>query len=526
MVRIGTRLAVWAILVAHLAVAAVCTAEEVASRNELRAEMIARVDAILAARWAEAGVAPAPPTTDAEFLRRAYLDLTGVIPKVADVRAFLADTRPDKRARLVERLLATPGHATHMANTWRNIMLPGNVSIEQIQNVVGVQNWLREQFVDNKRYDRVVGDLVVATGGGTTGPALYYTAMELQPEKLAASTARIFLGLQIDCAQCHDHPFDHWKQADFWGYAAFFAQLQQPTMMAPGVPVRLVDLDRGEVKLPDTDEVVAPRYPGGDAVPPTDAGSRRQQLAIWMASRENPYLPRAAVNRVWAHLFGRGLIEPVDDLRRDNPASHPELFDELTEYFVRTEFDLREMLGMLASTRAYQLSSRVTDQPPPPELFAAMAIKPLTAEQLYDSLERALLRTNQENGPFGVLGAGLFNPRRQAFVGKMQSQSRSATEYSGGVLQALTLMNGNDAAEASTATQSGLLAALDTPFFSDEERLQILFLSTLSRMPGAEEQVELGQYVRGNGDSAGSSAEALSDVLWALLNSAEFALNH
>lgn len=508
-----------------LAFSSLVTAGENSSREQRRAAMSARVDAVLAARWEEARVTPSPPATDAEFLRRAYLDLTGVIPKVAEVRAFLADSRPDKRSQLVESLLASPGHATHMANTWRNILLPGNLTIEELQNVGGVQNWLRDQFIDNKRYDRVVGDLLVATGGGSSGPALYYTAMELQPEKLAASTARIFLGLQIDCAQCHDHPFDHWKQADFWGYAAFFAQLQQPAMMAPGVPVRLVDRTSGDVKLPKTDEVVPPKYPSGSAVPATDAGSRRQQLAIWMSSRDNPFLPRAAVNRVWAHLFGRGLVDPVDDLRRDNPASHPELFEELTQYFVQTEFDLRELLRMLAGTQAYQLSSRVGDQLPPPELFAAMAIKPLTAEQLYDSLERALLRGSPAAGMFAGPGDRLFNPRRLAFVGKMQSQSRSATDYSAGVLQALTLMNGTDAAEASDANQSGLLAALKAPIFNDQERLEILVMATLSRLPSPEEQAEFSEYLR-NGDLGGSSEQALSDVLWALLNSAEFALNH
>lgn len=489
-------------------------AEQLAARDRI----IARIDELIQARWQAVGATPAGPTTDEEFLRRVYLDLTGVVPPVADARAFLADTGPDKRARLVDALLESPAHATHMANTWRNVMLPGSVSVEEMANVAGVQNWLRSQFIDNMRYDRMVGDLLVATGGGQSGPALYYTAMELQPEKLAASTARIFLGLQIECAQCHDHPFDHWKQQDFWGYAAFFAQLRRPNMMVPQAAVALVDLPEGEVKLPESEVVVAPRYPTRQ--PPNDPslGTRRQQLAVWMASRDNPYLARAAVNRAWAQLFGRGLVEPVDDLGEHNPPSHPELFAELVGYFVDSGFDYRELLRTLARTRSYQLSSRPAgDEVAAPELFASMAVKPLTAEQLYDSLSRALARPAVALA--SVNGNRLFDQERQSFVARMQSQARSATDYDVGVPQALTMMNGNLVSGA-TSVGSGILGAIASPLFDDRERLEILFLATLSRMPTDAERALFEQ------QAGGETAAAHADLLWALLNSAEFTLNH
>ena len=511
-----------------LFVSGLCLAaeNEPADPAAARATMIRQIDARIAEKLKSAGMEAAPPADDAEFLRRVYLDLTGVVPRVAEVRAVLADTRPDKRARLIDSLLESPAHATHLANTWRNIMLPGDLNLEQINNVVGVQNWLRQRFVENLRYDNLVSDLLVATDGNELGPALYYTSLDLAPEKLAASTARIFLGLQIECAQCHDHPFDKtWRQPDFWGYAAFFARIKA----ADGQPLAMVrsitDSDQGEVKLPDTEDVVLPKYPGGAAPDSGELGTRREQLAIWMASRDNPYLPRAGVNRVWHHLFGRGLVEPVDDIGPHNAASHPELFEELTQYFIRSGFNLRELYRTLANTEAYQRTSRWTsDKEPPPELFATMAVKTVTAEQLYDSLNRVLNRQPQAMFPGQNVSSSLLDPRRLAFIAKMEAGGRSPLEYQAGILQALTSMNGGETSEATDSGRSPLLGALEAPFLADADRVETMFLATLSRLPTEEERsVFVGHLEK---SSPGERQKAWSNILWALVNSAEFALNH
>lgn len=490
-----------------------------------RAAMIRKIDERINERLAAAKLPPAKLADDGEFLRRVYLDLTGVVPRVSEVREFLADQRPDKRARLIDKLLDSPAHATHLANTWRSIMLPGGLNIEQIQNVVGVQNWLRARFVDNLRYDNMVSELLVATEGDDVGPALYYTSLDLAPEKLAGSTARIFLGLQIECAQCHDHPFDKWTQTDFWGYAAFFARLQRPSDANPGMMARLVDLDTGEVKHPKTEEVVSPKYPGGINPDAGEAGTRRVQLAIWMASRDNPYLPRAGVNRVWAHLFGRGLVEPVDDLGPHNKPSHPELFEELTAYFVDSGFDLRELFRTLANTQAYQRTSAWTaEKAAPPELYAHATVKTLTAEQLYDSLNRVLSRKPQAMFPGQLAGSPLLDPQRQAFIAKMQSVARSPLDYQAGILQALTQMNGADIAEATDPGRSPLVGALQAPIFGDEDRIKALVMATLSRQPSEEELSLFTAHVEKHSPS--EKQKGLSDILWALLNTAEFSLNH
>ena len=497
-------------------------ADEAAERDASRAQMVARIDELVAQRWMLEQAEAAALSDDSEFVRRIYLDLTGVIPRVAEVREFLADARPDKRQQLIERLLASPRHATHLANTWRQIMVPGGLDLEELPNVAGVQNWLRRQFAQNMRYDRIVSDFLVASGGGESGPALYYTSLELKPEKLAASTARIFLGLQIECAECHKHPFDHWTQEDFWSYAAFFARLQQSDMQRGPTDVSLVDLDTGDVKLPDSETIVPPRYPDGQTVDTSAAGTRRVQLAIWMASRDNPYLAKAAVNRVWSHLFGRGLVEPVDDLGPHNPASHPELFEELTAYFVASGFDLRELLRTLTHTRTYQLSSRTASEQPAPELFAAMAIKTLTAEQLFDSLNQIVGGRTAEIPNFFALRSNLFDQNRLAFVGKMQMRGGNATEFDAGVLQALTLLNGSETSGATQPDQSSVLVALDSPLFNAEERIDTLFLGTLARLPTDAERQVFSEHVTASDDSKA----ALGDILWALLNSAEFTLNH
>ena len=404
-------------------------------------------------------------------------------------------------------------------------MLPDGSSSQQVIEAARLQDWLRTQFADNMRYDRVVADFFLSEDD-QVGPQFFYTSQQLSPEKLGASSARFFLGLQIECAQCHDHPHDRWTQKDFWGLAAFFAQLRQLQQSQPTRPVQLVDLEQGEVTLPDSDTVVQPKFPGVAMAKETGGGTRRMQLAVWMASRDNPYVARTAVNRVWHHLFGRGLVEPVDDFGQHNPPSHPQLLEELASFFVKTGFDLRELCRALAYTKAHQLTSRsdVSSQSRP-ELFARMAIKPLTAEQFYDSMNRSLVRRAPPTQPNNPTNNPLFDSHRQNFVAKMPSAVRSATEYQSGILQALTLINGDDIAAATDPAQGALLRASEAPIFTDEERIETLFLATLSRVPTSDERSLYLGHVQA-ADSDKDRRRALSDVLWALLNSVEFAMNH
>lgn len=494
------------------------------SQSAARSTMVQRIDQLLAAPWAAEGIEPAAVADDAEFLRRVCLDLTGVIPPVAQARAFLADPAPDKRSRLVDQLLNSPGYATHMATVWRNRLLPRGIETAQVQSAIGLEDWLRRQFLENLRYDNLVADFLVAEGDGQSGPALYYTSLELKPEKLASSSARLFLGLQIQCAECHDHPFDRWTQRDFWGYAAYFAQLEPPRDERPDL-VRVMDRMDGEVVLPGSDERILPRFPGAAQQPSDGLGTRRSQLAIWMASRDNPYLARAAVNAAWAQLFGRGLVHPIDDHSAQNPPSHPELLDELARYFVDSGFDLQELFRTLASTTAYQRTSVWVGEPPAEHLFARMLPKTLTPEQLYNCVERAAAFPVRQLPAGQATNNPLADPQRLDFLLRMQSPARDALDYQAGLPQALVLMNGPHLSAATDPETSPLLRALEAPFFTDSQRLELLLLATLTRFPTTDEQQVLLQHVSENGPPA-AARQAWSDVAWALLNSAEFATNH
>jgi hypothetical protein len=488
--------------------------------------MAARIDERLAAHWQSAAIEPSPPASDAEFLRRVYLDLTGKIPTVSEARKFLDDDAPDRRARIVAELVARPAHATHLANTWTQFLLPQDAAVAQFGGGYQFHAWLSNKFVDNVPYDAIVRELLLAEGQfNQSGATLFYYALELKPEEIAASTSRAFLGVQIQCAQCHDHPHDHWTQRDFWAYAAFFARLQQPANAQQVFGTVVREIETGEVKLPETDEVVPPRYLGGDEATAVEGTTRRQQLAAWLASTDNPYFARASVNRVWSQMFGRGIVDPADDLGQHNAPSHPELLDELAAYFVRTKFDLRGLFQTLALTQAYQRSSAGSAESSPlPSSFARMAIKTLSAEQLYDCLAQATAKREMVGNQF-VGNRQFFDQNRQAFINKFRAPTAGLTEYQSGIPQALTLMNGTDVRSATDLETSDILISLTAPFFSDQQRIDVLFLATLSRRPTADEQRQFGDYVAAQTDPA-DKRKALGDILWALVNSAEFSLNH
>ena len=287
-------------------------------------ELSRRVDDELAALWSSNGIRPVGPSSDPEFMRRVYLDLTGRIPSVFEAQEFLEDSSPDRRERLVDRLLAHRDHATHLAAVWREILLPSDVDLSRVGGPVKFEEWLAVRFAENRSYDQIVRDILLAEGRvAESGPLLFYAALKLNPEELAARTSRAFLGMRMECAQCHDHFFDDISQHDFWSFAAFFARISRPRgkmeMTSPVLAVR--DNQQGDVTIPETDEVVPPRLPlsAVEVQDTPDGPSRREQLVDWLTAQNNGHFARATVNRVWAHLFGRGLVEPVDDMRPANP---------------------------------------------------------------------------------------------------------------------------------------------------------------------------------------------------------------
>jgi hypothetical protein len=401
----------------------------------------------------------------------------------------------------------------------------------------GFQLWLRQQLADNAGYDRLVRSLLtmpfdgdprrqeVFQKIGEPSPVAFYLAKEMKAENLAASTSRLFLGVRLECAQCHNHPFAAWKREQFWAQAAFFAGLQRQEQEGFVLPKRELT-DVRELAVPGTERVVQAQFLDGTEPRWKLRTGARETLADWVTAPENPFFARAAVNRLWAHFFGTGLVEPVDDFGEDHPPSHPELLDGLARQFAAHRFDLKFLIRAVTASRAYQLSSRATHpSQDDPRLFARMALRGLSPEQLYDSLAAATgLRDPVPAGqrPFAAFLAN--NPRAE-FLAKFASQDRP-TEAQTSVLQALALMNGKVVGDVTSLERGETLAAVaDAPFLDTRQKVETLYLATLSRLPRPEESDRLVRYVAGGGPRRNPRA-ALADVLWALLNSTEFVLNH
>ncbi len=503
------------------------------SRSDDVQALAVKIDELIAARWAGKEVKPAAPADDAEFLRRVYLDLAGRIPRVSDARAFLADRTPDKRQRLVQRLLNGPNYVNHFTNVWRAQILPPSNN-QQLQFLLpSFEVWLRSRIRDNVPYDQMVRELLtvpVAFGNGRAvrqpfnqgaepTPIAYYQANEFKPENLAASTSRMFLGVKLECAQCHNHPFANWSRKQFWEYAAFFAGIQSQGGNVVGGQERAAVR---ELKIAGTDQVVQARFLDGTNPQWGSNANTRATLAEWMTRGVNPFFARAAANRLWAHFFGIGLLEPIDEPGDDNPPSHPELLDEMARQFAAHQFDVKFLIEAIMASKTYQRSSVAAGaEPSDPRLFAQMALKGLTAEQLYDSISEA---TGLREQP--ATNQRFFNPTaRGDFLAKFASQDKR-TEQQTSILQALALMNGKYIADATSLDRSEVLAAvLDAPFLDTAQRLETLYLATLTRLPRPAESERFVKYVQ-SGGPRGDARAALTDVFWVLLNSSEFILNH
>ncbi|MGZ0169352.1 MAG: DUF1553 domain-containing protein [Planctomycetales bacterium] len=496
-----------------------------------------QIDDLIAKEWSENDVVSASPSDDSEYLWRVWLDIAGKIPTAADSQDFIDEKSNDKRRRLVDELLNGPNYVVNSANFWRAVLIPDADTNFNVRFMLpAFESWLRQRLDENKAYDELVSEILTTPMSGTNAfrnrntlsPIAFYESKEIKPESLAAATSRMFLGIRIECAQCHDHPFDTWEQNDFWGYAAFFAAMQrEPQRGNNGLLSQLKELfSRRTLKVPGTDEVVKATFLAGEAPKIPTGTSARMMLADWMTSKENPYFARTAANRVWGHFFGIGIVDPVDDFSELNPPSHPELLDLLATELVDHEFDMKFLVRAIIASRAYQLSSSVRskDDDTDPRLFSRMAVKGMTAEQLYNSIAQAV----GTHETFEESQRGRFRgmTTRSQFIEQFSDSNSSPTERQTSVLQALSMMNGRLVNDATGLESSRTIAGiLDYPGFDDSRRVEALFLATLNRRPRPEELERFVKYVEAEGADKESS-RAVSDVFWTLLNSSEFSLNH
>ncbi len=489
------------------------------------------VDDKLVAKWKDLGLVPSPGCSDEEFFRRIHLDTLGTLPTPAEVKAFLADASPDKRAQAIDRALERPEFVDYWALKWGDLL---RINRDQLgeKGMWSFHNWVRAALRANRPVDALARDIITAEGSTfTEGPANFYRVGR-DASDWAETTSQVFLGVRMQCAKCHHHPFEKWSQDDYYGMAAFFVRLSTKRSQEFGI-------FGGEtvVHLRPTGEQTHPRK--GSIVPPhpfdgpvmDDPFDRRRQLADWLTAKDNRFFARNLVNRFWGYYMGRGLVEPLDDLRATNPASNGELLDALAQDFVQHGFDLKHLLRTIMKARAYQLSS--TKAPgnaadAANTYFARYMIKRLTAEQLADALDFITGTQEKYQGlPAGTRAIQLPDPQVRSFLldvfGRPARQITCECERTvqPNIAQALHLLNGDFLNRKITAP-AGRIATLfkaNTPVPAIVEEL---YLVTLARPPRPEELTQAENWIR----SAPSPQEGVQDLMWVLLNSREFLFNH
>jgi hypothetical protein len=507
------------------------------------------IDRHLAADWQARGIKPAAPADDAEFCRRVYLDLIGRAPKVAELREFLSDKDAKKREKLVEKLFTLPSHASHMAAVTRASWMPQSITNQQF-SFFGNQFevFLRTRFQENAPADLVVRKLLItplmsnsAAGNNqvrflqaypndpdSQSLIAFYQANEAKPENAGAAISRLFLGIKLECAQCHDHPFAPYTKEQFWEFAAFFAELNRlPNRRPSEAANKEPQSDKNRLNIPNTDKQVIAKFFDGTSPEWNEVIPPRQELAIWLTKPENPYFAKNLANRMWAHFFGIGILDPVDEPGESNQPSHPALMEELGRAFAAAKFDNRVLMRGIMRSQAYQLTSKLSHPTQSnPRSFARMNLKGLTPGQLFDTLVAATgYRENPQfkNNQFAFFPQA--NNPRSLFLNRFASTDKP-TETSTTILQALILMNGDFIDSQTMGDRTEILGAIfEIPGWDTKRKVETVFLTALAREPSPEEVEKFTSYVD-RGGASNDKKKALGDVFWVLLNSPEFMFNH
>lgn len=466
-----------------------------------------------------------PVASDAEFLRRVSLDIAGVIPSPDRVAAFLASRDPDKRRKLIDELLDSPGYARRMTDIWKGLLIP-NTAASARQKHEPMAAWLETRFAANVRLDALARGVLTAGGLQEENGAVTFYLTHESVDEITDRVSRVFLGVQIQCAQCHRHPFGDWTQAEYWGMAAFFTKVKSVYVRDGAVQKYGAREEATPTKakalllVPPSAKAAAPTFlRGAKAAVPAD-GPYLPALAAWVASAENPYFARAGVNRVWHQFFGRGLVTPVDDMTADNAPTHPELLAALAAEFAGSGFDLKHLIRGVCNSAAYQRTSRpAAGNAADKTLYSHAAVRVMTPYQLNDSLESVFaLADNDKTPPPTDATRKTKAGERGRFVAFFRGEDDpDPTEYQAGIPQALYLMNAGHHYRIAKAANE-VVARLKTP----EAVVERLFLATLSRPPTAAELGAMTSHVA----RATDRRAAYHDILWALVNSSEFVSNH
>jgi hypothetical protein len=486
---------------------------------------------------------PSELTSDGEFARRVYLDLTGLPPKVEKIRPFLEDKTPskEKREKLIDELIGSNDYVEFWANKWADLLQCNSENLGQ-KSVWLYRNWIRQQVADNAPYDKFVRTLLTAKGSSYDNPAVNYLRVLREPGKMTEDVSQTFLGVRFNCNKCHDHPFEKWTQNQYYEMGAYFAQVgfkkgqvgKEVIFAEAGGSFQITSeevvynkYDGGEVKHLKTDAVVAPKVPVGQAKSVAAGADRREPMVDWLVSPENPFFAKSMANRVWSYFLGRGIIDPVDDIRASNPASNPELLDALTAQFVKDGFDLRKLMKAICQSRTYQLSIVKNKWNEDDTInFSHAHPRRLSAEQMVDALALATgTKVKLAGVPMGMRAAQIpdgmvaGNDFLQLF-GRPKRQSACECERSSSLTlsHALSLINGPTISDAVSAKDSRIAKLVETEK-DDRKLVEDIYLSCLSRPP-TERELKAVEF-----KPDANRLEVAQDLAWALLNSPAFLFN-
>ena len=498
------------------------------------------VDRLLAEGWARLGVQPSAEVDDSTLIRRLCLDICGTLPTVEEVRAFRADQRPGRRERLINRFLDRPEYAAFFAMKWADILRnrgKGYSTSKQRPGTALFAGWIRDSLATNKPYDQFVAEILTATGSQRENPPTVWYRQVRTSVDYVESVAQAFLGVRIQCAQCHHHPFERWSQADYYGLAAVFSRVGRRGGFADAeVPTneRIFVRSQGEVHHPRTGRVVAPRPLGGPDLSLSPFDDPRQRFARWLSRPDNPFFARTMVNRMWGHFLGRGLVHPIDDARSSNPPSNPELLNWLTSDFVASGYDLRQLIIRIAGSRAYRLSSQPNKSNRlDTQSYARFYPRRLKAEVLLDAYSQVLdvptVFPGDRGGKFPAGTRAIELPDENVSVhfldvfGRPDRRSACECERTDdpALAQALELVSSKEI-QRKLSEKTGYALRLGNNKKSHSENIAELFVRVFSRRPLEKEAAAALEYLESESDRKA----AYQSLLWALLATNEFLFIH
>lgn len=483
------------------------------------------IDRLVFARLRQLRITPSAPCDDAEYLRRVHLDVIGTLPTAEEARRFLADRHPEKRSRLVEDLLRRPEYADYWALQWAD-RLRVSRQVLGAKQAHAFYRWIHRGLAANVPLDRFCREILTAEGPLDEAPAAAFFKVTGKPGETASTVAQVFLGIRIACAECHHHPFDRWTQTDYHGMVGFFSGVG----VRKGPAGEMLTSERpGQVRHPRTGEVIPPHALGQPAPSEAPEGDRRRLLAAWLTGPDNPWFARNLANRMWAHFLGRGLVEPVDDVRATNPPTNPELLDALARHLVENGHDAQALIRLITASQVYQLSSRPNATNERDEQGSSRALlRRLPAEVLLDMVSQATGVPDRFDGaPTGTRAIQLWDSKVSHYFLRVFGRPERLTacecerQVEPSVAQVLHMLNSPEM-HARLTHAGGTVSRLLRRHEADGPLVEQLYLTFLSRYPSADERARALEYLK----ERPGRRQAVEDLAWSLLSSLEFLFNH